>query len=180
MAVSVIVPTIGRQSLRETLASIETEPGDEILVIGHAHPDARQDPRARYLSCDRGHDWGCLERTMGIHHAQGTHLAFLDDDDVYLPGTRILMAAAITKAPDRPVLFRMVYPNGFTLWETQELRVTNVSTSMLLLPNDPSRLGTWSTRREGDFDFLASSAWRADDIYWAPSVICQAGHDDAG
>jgi len=176
--ISVIVPTLGRPSLLETLASIETWPGDEVIVVG-AVPTYTEGCR-RFFTCASGGDWGCTERTIGLQHARGDYLAFLDDDDVYLPGARVAMARAIIAAPHRPTLCRMVYPNGFVLWHEPTLRVGNVSTQMMLIPNDPSRLGTWTTRREGDYDFLASMDWAPDVIHWSPEIIARLGHNDDG
>ena len=151
--ISFIVPTIGRPSLARTLASIELHAGDEILVIG---PAAADDPRATFLPCAPAGDWGSTERMIGMAAATQPYLAFMDDDDVYAPGARFAMARAIARTPNRPVLFRLQYPDGRQLWDDAALRVGNVSTQMILIPNDPKRLGTWRTnRRESDFDFLA-------------------------
>lgn len=174
--VSFIVPTIGRHSLAQTLASIDCWPGDEILVIGAAY--AQDDARVRYLPCVRGHDWGATERTHGIRAAQGDYLAFIDDDDVYTPGARGQMAWTMAETPDRPALFRVAYPSGAQLWAEPSLRCGNVSTQMILIPNDPERIGRWSTRREGDYDFLTSMAWTEAAIVWRPEVIAQMGHND--
>lgn len=174
--ISFIVPTIGRPSLRQTLASIETRDDDEILVIGQI-PDVA-DERPVYIDCHSGHDWGCKERTIGLEMATQPYLAFIDDDDVYLPGARQLMAEAIARWPDRPVLFRMRYPNGAILWRDPVLRCGNVSTAQILIPNDRMKLGAWTTRREGDYDFLASMQWPVDQIVWRTEVISLLGHND--
>jgi len=174
--ISVIVPTTGqRPTLAAALASIECAPEDEILLVG---PTPGPDPRARHLPCASAHDWGATERTQGMAAARGTHLAFLDDDDVFVPGHRTLMARAIARYPDRPVLFRLTYPNGRWLWDTPALTCGNVSTQMILIPNDPARLGSWqSGRRECDFDFLASMRWPVSSIVWATDVICHRSEE---
>ncbi len=168
--ITFIVPTIGRASLRQTLASIELWAGDELIVIG---PAAVRDPRAVHLPCEPAGDWGATERTLGIAAATQPYLAFMDDDDVYAPGARALMAQAIRRTPDRPVLFRLQYPDGHRLWIDPALRVGNVSTQMMLIPNDPTRLGDWrGHRRESDYDFLVSSRWGAAEYVWQTDVIC--------
>jgi glycosyltransferase involved in cell wall biosynthesis len=173
--ISFIVPTIGRASLADTLASIETDPGDEILVVGDCFRHPPTDPRPRYIPCMAGEDWGCKERTLGIGLARGDYLAFIDDDDVYRTGARAAMREAMRETPDRPVLFRMTYPDGRILWHYPLLRCGNVSTQMVLIPNDPARLGRWTARREGDFDFLASMQWPPDEIAWRYEVIACLG-----
>jgi glycosyltransferase involved in cell wall biosynthesis len=168
--ISFIVPTIGRASLAQTLASIELYAFDELIVVG---PAAVLDPRAQYLDCQPANDWGATERVLGMAAATQPYLAFMDDDDVYAPGARRLMQRALADTPDRPVLFRLQYPDGRRLWDDPALRVGNVSTQMMLIPNDPGRLGDWrSHRRESDYDFLASSRWTATDFVWRTDVIC--------
>lgn len=176
--ISFIVPTVGRASLSDALASIETWPGDEILVVGALPLDAK-DARPRYVACPPGHDWGCTERTRGLALATQPYLAFLDDDDTYAPGARRLLQAAIEATPDRPRLFRAVYPNGFAIWREPALVCGNVSTQMMLIPNRPEWYGRWTPRREGDFDFLTSMRWPADAIVWDRRILARFGHDDS-
>lgn len=173
--ISFIVPTIGRASLAKALASIETWPGDEIIVVGECE---HTDPRPIYVRCERGNDWGRKERQIGMSLAKGAYLAFMDDDDAYLPGARAAMQRAIDAAPYRPSLLQMVYPNGLVLWQSPTLACGNVSTQMILIPNDPDRLGEWSERYEGDFDFLQSMKWHVESINWWPEIIARIGHAD--
>jgi glycosyltransferase involved in cell wall biosynthesis len=171
--ISFIVPTIGRDSLKTTLQSIECYPGDEILVIGQADPTI--DDRPRYVSCLNGGDYGGKERNVGIGFARQPYLAFIDDDDVYTPGTRQVMEDAITQTPGCPVLFRMRYPNGITLWQDKQIRCGNVSTQMILVPNDLTRLGSWGLHYAGDFDFLSSLKWSSEEIVWRPEITVTLG-----
>jgi hypothetical protein len=173
--ISYIVPTSGRHSLVATLQSIECWPGDEILVIGQFHPTG--DERPRYFPCGNGNDWGAKERNIGIEHAQGQYLAFMDDDDTYAPGARDAMERVIVETPDRPAIFRMRYPNGMTLWQDPNLRCGNVSTQMIMVPNVPTMLAMWPPRYEGDFLFLDGMKWPKDQIVWNREIIALIGHD---
>lgn len=173
--ITFIVPSLGRPSLKAALASIECWPGDEILVVGSMGDVV--DDRVRFLPCLPGGDWGHTERNRAIPETQSAYFANLDDDDVYTPGTRALMADAIAQTPDRPVLFRMRYPNGTILWDQPILCCGNVGTPMMLIPNRPDRLGVWGSFHGGDYAFLASSRWGLDDYVWRPDVIAHLGHN---
>jgi hypothetical protein len=87
------------------------------------------------------------------------------------------MEDAIKKTPDRPVLFRMRFPNGLTLWQEQAVRCGNVGTPMMLIPNQPSMLGTWGSFIGGDCHFLETSKWKSEDYVWRPEVIALLGHN---
>lgn len=181
MKLSIIVPTCGRKTLARTLQSLAEqplEPTDEVLVCGG--PLCQMAPTQRYgatyVPTPAGKDWGCTERTLGIARAGGTHLAFIDDDDWWLPGARAAIKDAMRRTPDVPVLFRMRYArHGSVLWATPDLRCGNVSTQMMLMPNDAGKLGRWTKRREGDYDFLTSMRWDPAQIVWRDEVIAGIG-----
>lgn len=173
--ISFIVASLGRPSLVDTLRFIETRPGDEILVVG-SMGDA-VDPRVRLIPCSPGGDWGHTERNYATPMARGQYLAHIDDDDVYVPGVRALMEDAIRKTPALPVLFRMQYPCGLVLWHDPVLRCGNVGTPMMLIPNMPSRLGTWGSFVGGDCHFLETMEWKPEEIVWRPEVVVSLGHN---
>lgn len=173
--VSFIVPTVGRPSLYATLRSIETLPGDEILVVGNNIKVA--DPRVRTIQCAPGGDWGHTERNYATPMARGRYIAHIDDDDVYADGTRELMADAISQAKGNPVIFRMRFPNGITLWQDPTIRCGNLGTPCFLIPNRPTMMGTWGPFVGGDCHFLETSKWKAEDYVWRPEVIAHLGHN---
>lgn len=173
--ITFLLPTIGKASLARTLESIETMPGDEILLVGD---NVRiSDPRVRHLQCPPGRDWGHAERNFAMPHARGRYIAHIDDDDVYAPGTRALMQDAIERAPGRPVIFRMQFPNGIMLWQDPVIRCGNLGTPCFLIPNVPAKLGIWGSFVGGDCFFLETSLWAAEDYVWRPEVIAHLGHN---
>lgn len=155
---SVIVATKGRDTLARTLVSIapQLRPGDELIV-----------------QCDDSGDVGATPRTAGMRKATGTHLLFMDDDDVYTPGALDVIRAAVLAEPGRVHLFGLTSGQGWSLPHgDREVRVGNVSTQMIVAPNDPKRLGAWGARRTGDADFILSTlAHYPDGPRWHDAVI---------
>lgn len=135
------------------------------------------DSRVRFVPCPPGGDWGHAERNYGTAFARGQYLAHMDDDDVYAPDTRDHMEHAITTTPGKPVLFRMKYPNGITLWREPILFCGNVGTPMMLIPNRPTMLGVWGSFIGGDCHFLETMKWQREEIVWREEVIALLGHN---
>lgn len=172
---SVVVPTIGRATLKRTLLSLRPQlcPGDEVVVIADG-PSARA--VAREATCTLGlplvladtpptHCWGNAQRDLGMRLARGTHLLFIDDDDEYEPGALDAVRCGISRNPKAAHIFRMRFgpghPAGQTtpptvLWRDQVLRAQNIGTPMVVLPNRPELLPAWTDGDAGDFfsDFL--------------------------
>jgi GT2 family glycosyltransferase len=97
-AISVIISTYQRpdaceRALRSVLA--QTEPPLEVLVCDDGSTDEtedrmrdweRHDARVQYLRRSRNSGMPAVTRNLGIEHARGDLIAFLDDDDEWLPG----------------------------------------------------------------------------------------------
>src|SRR5687767_14386813 len=92
--VSVVMPTRGRTSLGNALESVfrQTEPDFDIIVVDdHAPRDAmvkmlhaHADPRLRCVTLS-GSGGAAAARNRGIGCATADYIAFLDDDDEWLP-----------------------------------------------------------------------------------------------
>jgi glycosyltransferase involved in cell wall biosynthesis len=166
---SIIVATAGRPSLRRTLASItpQLEPGDEIMVV-----------------CDASGDAGDTPRMSAMPRARGTHLAFLDDDDVYAPDALEKMRRFAREHPGRIGIFKMEHPAGTTHWREgePELRYANVSTQTFLVPNVPGKLGRWQEgaprpgggEYAGDYVFITETARLQGDPVFVDEVTVYA------
>ncbi len=173
--VSFIVPTIGRPSLAVTLRSIELWPGDEVLVVG-AVKEGRRGP-IRYIHCEPYGDYGHGERNFAMPLCRGQYIGHIDDDDVYAPGARGHMDDAIRANPGKPVIFRMRFPNGITLWREPKIECGNLGTPCFLHPNAPEMLGVWEPFVGGDCRFLETSKWKAEDYVWRTEVMALLGHN---
>jgi glycosyltransferase involved in cell wall biosynthesis len=92
--VSVVIPTYNRSKLlKKTLQSVldQTYRDYEILVVNNSSTDdtkemieSFEDPRIRVLDIQ---NQGVIakSRNLGMRNAQGEYIAFLDDDDLWLP-----------------------------------------------------------------------------------------------
>jgi hypothetical protein len=150
---SIIVATSGRRSLARTLASItpQLRPGDEMMII-----------------CDDSGDAGDTPRMRAMPRARGSHLTFIDDDDVYAHDALEKMRRFARDHPGRIGIFKMEHVVGTTHWRQDEpvLRYANVSTQTFLVPNIPGRLGRWQEEPRphdpgktyaGDYTFITET-----------------------
>lgn len=184
---TVIIATQGRPCIVDALRSIRDQAPAyqvEIIVVGDTHePDeqalaaahvACQEYRALYLTHNAGfHHWGHPQAQYAMPFATGERLAFLGDDDVYLPGAIDLMIS--TDAP--LALFKAdIQKLGTVVWDEPRLACGRISAQCIVVKNEPTRLGVWGTgpAREGDFQFIASSVDRhAGQIDWREQVIAE-------
>ena len=180
MRLSVITPTVARDSLRNTLASIapQLQPDDQHLVIGDgAQLDAASwcaEFGAEYHDGPSIHDWGVSQRDYGITLATGDVLLFCDDDDVFTTDALATVRAAVADNPTTPHIFRMFLAHlGRSLWKTQEVREGNVGTPMIVTPRYDD-LPRWADRFNpytADHRF-AKRITDAHGVIWREEVIC--------
>lgn len=101
---SVVIPTFGRPAfLEEAIASVLAQRCSDVecLVVDDASPQRLPDvadPRVRIIR--RGVNGGpAAARNTGIDAATGRYVAFLDDDDVWLPSRLDAAMSAHHRAP---------------------------------------------------------------------------------
>ena len=106
--ISVVIPTYQRvESCRRAVASaLEQElPALEVLVCDDGSTDgtqdafenlARDEPRLVYLRTSRNHGAPAASRNLGLRKARGEWVAFLDDDDRWLPAKLSVQEKAIS------------------------------------------------------------------------------------
>jgi len=159
--ISVVIPTIGRASLAAAKASCVE--ADEIIVVE-----------------DATGDHGYTARTRGMAQATGTHIVFMDDDDVFLPGAFDLFRE---HACDVPVIFRMDHYAHGILWREPVLEFGNVSTQMFMVPNVPEKFGVWAPHMPGfqepggDYTFLAGCVEKMGGPVWREEVVAKLRPD---
>jgi glycosyltransferase involved in cell wall biosynthesis len=173
---SIVIPTLGRESLVDTLESCAD--ADEIVVVldkarGGTLPCELPD-NAVLLEGVYGVTGGHLGRVHGIAIATGTHLAFFDDDDVYEPGAVDLMRAA---ACDLPVIFRIRHYQHGVIWRDPNIWFGNVTTQQYVVPNRPELLGSWDPIRPdwpqpgGDCTFIQQTVENFGGVVWREDIL---------
>jgi len=95
---SIIIPTIARVTLCNAIGSLigQLREGDEVLI-------EFDEPKTG--------NWGAVPRDRAIARAKGSHLMFMDDDDVYVPNALEIVRGTVAEAPDALHLFQALWMN---------------------------------------------------------------------
>ncbi len=190
---SIIVPTIGRTTLGRTLRSIigaGAQADDQVLVVGDSgRPPAdrwaaRRDAamfmtRLQLHYIEAGHPEsmaGAHQRNVAQGLATGSHLLFLDDDDVYTPGALAAIRRHVTEEPEEVHVHKMRAASKrfsyTTLWLDPVVRMGNIGTPMFCVPNWPSLVGEWPLNQYcNDISFMEDTLRRRG------SGFCRWHHD---
>jgi hypothetical protein len=109
--VTAVIPSSGRASLLAAVESARTQQDVtvEVVVVLDAPADRAVDPRVQAAADLVLHTGGgrgaAVARNLGTRAARGRWVAYLDDDDTWLPGKlRTQLAAVPGHADGRPVL----------------------------------------------------------------------------
>lgn len=197
MSLAIIIPTVGRPTLGNTLLSLapQLQAGDHVVVAADM-PDGRDRRYVRALVQTlviederqfRGATWtfafpseplGCWghpSRNIALNmQLETTHVCTIDDDDVYLPGALAVMREAGCR--DKPVVFKARWgaghpAAGVVLWHFPEVRAGNVATPMVVWPSgSAARFGHEYT---GDFDFYQGLEAEYGSLYWDEREIVE-------
>lgn len=184
---SIIVPTPDGDSLDRLIASMRPQlvAGDEVIIVGDTHegplPHVEGICRVhgfRYLEHDaRGHAWGHPQINQGMRAATGDYLVFIDDDDVFAPEGLWAIRQAIAELTEpRVLMFRFHCGRlGRTLPETHAVIADAIGGHCIVPPNIPGKLGEWSDRYGGDYDFITSTLahWPEGPV-WRDEIIAIA------
>lgn len=189
-SLSVIVPTPDGGSLPNLFASLQGQlrDGDEVIVVGDTHHGHDLTLVKNYVEAcgftwlehDAGYmGWGHPQINFGMTQAKGDYLVFQDDDDVFAPDALLhIRRAARNAKPPRPLIFkfRIARSGGLVLPIGRELGMGKIGGHCLVVPNVPEKLGKWTDRYEGDWDFIEETLrlWEPLEPVWRPEVITNA------
>jgi Glycosyl transferase family 2 len=184
---SVVIPTVGRESLEHTLASLRAQPeseGVEVLVVADTfggYSYLLQNARARveeegfrWLECDAGlHCVGQPQRTFGMQQARAPWVWFSQDDNIAAQDSLAAIETAIDLQPrPRPLFFRFQSYWGDKIWRSQDLQLGNIDADCLVFPRHIAQRVEWGLRYEGDFDAAAQAFnYSGGDVAWVDDVV---------
>ncbi|HEY7316997.1 MAG TPA: glycosyltransferase family 2 protein, partial [Candidatus Binatia bacterium] len=137
--VSVVIPTHNRaQLLQEAIESVLAQQGAgeqfdmEVIVVDDASSDDTPDvmrkyPQVRHIRLTTNHGEGG-SRNVGIKASHGKYIAFLDDDDVMLPGRLKLQVPAMEAHSEVGVVYsqNIIRGKGLDKWWPDALRSGDV------------------------------------------------------
>lgn len=197
--VSVVIPTKDRAELLAlTLRSVaeQTEPVDAVIIADDGSRDAtgeliREAGAVHVRNAEGG--WGAAgARNAGLERVQTEYVAFLDSDDLLLPGAIAALKAALRDRVAAPFAFgrglaaaRMPQgwsPRGAIGPDEQEVRAllpslytrNSVPSSGALVRTEAARgIGGWDTavRFVEDHDFWVRLARTGEPIH-VPELVC--------
>lgn len=125
--------------------------------------------------------WGHKTRRRLLNVAAGTHLAFIDDDDVYAPDALDTIRRAVAAQPDRVHMFHLLFEPGSLFGDAHRVEEGLLGTANFIVPNVPELLGEWTDRYAGDFDFIESTMrLRGDEPVWHDEItVIRRPHEHA-
>jgi glycosyltransferase involved in cell wall biosynthesis len=197
--VSVVVPTKDRaELLDQTLRSIaeQTEPAAEVIVADDGSTDDTAAVVARHratLVRNGEGGWGAAGgRNAGLERVRTDLVAFVDSDDLLLPGALAALLAALRGAPAAPFAFGQGLsaarldagwtPHGLIHPDPEELeglpasifaRNSVPSSGALVRAEDARAIGGFDTGLHfvEDQDFWVRLARRGDPVH-VPELVC--------
>ena len=197
--VSVVVPTKDRaRLLDQTLRSIaeQTAPAAEVIVADDGSTDDTADVVARHgatLVRNRQGGWGAAgARNAGLERVTTGLVAFVDSDDLLLPGALAALERALSGAPAAPFAFGQGLsaarlddgwtPHGLIHPDLEELsglsaalyaRNSVPSSGALARADDARAIGGFDTglRFVEDQDFWVRLARRGEPVH-VPELVC--------
>ena len=193
ISIAAVVPTIGRASLRRAIDSIleQSYPVSELVVVNDSQAQVRlvEDGAVKGVPVVEVYTGGLTgeanARNIGVRSATATHVAYLDDDDIWLPH-HLKMAVRSLQGPAGPDVYScsmiLARPDGVRVIPT--VRYTGHRPLIDFFYGTRSWAGrrrgiqpsSWVFRRKLGLQFpMDSTLTSSPDIWWLLQLAA-AGH----
>lgn len=181
--ITVIVPTIGRDTLHKTIQSVapQLRESDALVVVSEGeNKNVRQIVKAfsdHYQGFDWGYayefgqNWGHGNRNYILdNHVHTSHVWTIDDDDVATPDAIEAMRAHMD---DPWTVFKMRFEeghfaSGLTIWRAPRITPGDIGTPMIFAPLGDARFGL---HYMGDLDYAYALQAERGEAVWAEEVV---------
>jgi len=103
--------------------------------------------------------WGHPLRNKYQSNLNGDYILHCDDDDIYIKNSLGKVRQHIKGSDSKSIYFFKFYRNfnkKELYWVDEILRDGNVGTPCGVIPNIPSKMGIWTNRYGGDYDFYST------------------------
>ena len=193
ISIAAVVPTIGRDSLRSAIDSIleQSYPVSELVVVNDSRAQVSlvEDKEVKGVPVVEVYTGGLTgepnTRNLGVRSATASHIAYLDDDDIWLPH-HLKAAVRSLRGPAGPD----VYACSAIMARPDEVRVAPVVRYTGRQPLIDFYYGTWSWagrqrtipntswvfRRELGLEFPMDTALTDNPDVWWLLQVAAAGH----
>lgn len=180
--ITVVVPTLGRATLTQTLDSLalQVNPEDCVIVVSEGHDkdvlnlvgDFAQSSIGeewRY-EFDIGGNWGHTNRNRMFDTVETSHVWTIDDDDVAAPHA---MDALRAHMDDPWTVFKMTFgenshAKGITCWRWPQITDGDIGTPMIFAPLTDCRFGL---EYRGDLKYAQALEALLGKPFWADEVV---------
>ncbi len=144
--------------------------------------------KVKIFEFDFSGTFGNRQRNILIHHATGTYLSFMDQDDAYAPGAIAIILNRLSGS-SAPAFFRMEiswfgnhtdpFDTPLYLWkESGLLAKGHVGGHMFVVPNLKHLLSEWPEQAyEADYHFIKNTCDTFSSVgvfpQWYPDVVAR-------
>lgn len=171
MRISILIATIGKESLLNMLDSLKNQLTKDdfiyVIVDGLEYHERTKEILSRfngyvckliiiYENDNLGY-WGHGIRNKYQKQLDGDYILHADDDDIYMENSMSIIRKNI-KDFNKMYLFKFYhdFSKGISFWRVPEIKLNNIGTPCGSIPNIPDKMGTWGYKYGGDFDFYNS------------------------
>ncbi len=194
--ISVIITTFNRAHLlQRAMSSVlnQTHQNFELIVVDDGSTDATpsviasvRDPRLVYLRRTTSSQYANVPRNQALRIARGDYIAYLDDDDEFLPDHLRRLVRALAALPDAEIAYcdrefrsneglgEDVGQDGVDFDRDAVMRSNAIQAGDILHAKDAAfRIGGWNPelRRNGAWDFVTRLARSGSQFIHVPEVL---------